>query len=279
MGFKARLAGALSASLLIGLAAAPARAQEPVHLSLRYDGDLFVKVLDVAIDQVLDGDHFSASAHIKTSGILALFRKLDLSAESQGRLENAVAEPKTFSYANIDGKKNRHVTAIWSGADVETLSQPVYPNMGDPPATREQRLEAADPLTVLTRLAVLPPGQKPCQGVSHFYDGKQRYDLEYTDEGAAPTDHRERKLGLTNEVHCKLVYREVAGFKRKPSSERNQGLRRDITVGIGRLGGDGPWVISFLRAETILGSAEINLVNARLTAPPRAEPNALVSTR
>lgn len=279
MGFKACVAGVSSASLLLCLVAAPAGAQEPVHLSLRYDGNLFVKVLDVAIDQVLDGDHFSASAHIRTSGILALFRKLNLSAESQGRLENAVAEPRTFSYANIDGKKNRHVTALWSASDVETQSQPTYPNMGDPPATREQKLEAADPLTNLTRLALMPPGEKPCQGASHFYDGKQRYDLEYTYEGPSPVDRRERKLGLTSEVRCKLVYREVAGFKKKPVDQRNQGLRRDITLGIGRLGPQGPWVVSFLRAETFLGAAEIDLVDAKLTPAKAAEPNLLVSTQ
>ncbi len=269
MRFRAYIAKALLAGLSLTLTATPAAAQDQLHLSLNYDGSLFLKVLDVSIEQVLDGDGFSASAHIRTSGILALFRKLDLKAESQGRLENAVVLPKTFSYLNTDGKKNRHVTALWSAGDVTTLSQPHYPNMGDPPATREQKLEAADPLTVLTRITVLPPGQTPCQGVGQFYDGKQRYDIEYIYKGSAPAEARERHLGLTNTLRCGLVYREVAGFKKKPPDQRSQGLRRDVTIGLGRLGPGGPWVISFLRADTFLGAAEIDLVNVSMNGEHR----------
>jgi len=265
MRFRAYVTTTLLAGLCLALTAAPAAAQDPLHLSLNYDGSLFFKVLDVSIDQVLDGDGFSASAHIRTSGILALFRRLDLKAESQGRLDNAAVLPRTFSYLNTDGKKNRHVTAIWSTDDVTTLSQPHYPSMGDPPATREQKLEAADPLTILTRFTVLPPGQTPCQGVGQFYDGKQRYDIEYTYKGPSPAEARERRLGLTSTVRCSLLYREVAGFKKKPVGQRSQGLRRDVVIGLGRFGPGGPWVISFLRADTVFGAAEIDLVSVKMS--------------
>lgn len=269
MAFKAFLARALAASLCCGLefgAAGAALAQDPMQLSLHYNGSLYVKVLDVAIDQTMDGDRFSASAEIRTSGILSLFKHINLKADSEGRLENAVALPRQFTFQNVDGKKNRRVTATWTPSDVETQSQPHYPSMGDPPATREQKLEAADPLTVLTRLTLLPPGQTPCRGVSQFFDGKQRYDLEYTYESAAAADRRERKLGLVEVVRCKLVFHEVAGFRRKPAEQRSQGLRRDVSIGLGRIGADGPWVVSFLRADTLLGVAEIDLVGAKVGA-------------
>ena len=117
-------------------------------------------------------------------------------------------------------------------------------------------------------LALLPPTERPCQGVSPFFDGKQRYDLVYGFKGAAPPEARERQLGLIDTVRCSLVYREVAGFKRKPAEQRNQGLRRDVTVGMGRLGPGGPWLVSYLRAETVFGAAEIDLERARLGADP-----------
>jgi len=262
MQMKAFAAVGLIAGVLA--ATTPAVAQGPTHLTLNYDGSLFVKVLDVAIEQAIDGERFTASAHIRTSGILALFRHIDLKASAQGRIEDAKPAPRLFTYANIDGKKNRHVMATWTGADVETQSQPHYPDMGDPPASREQQLEAADPLTNLTRVALTPQGQRPCQGPIHFYDGKQRYDLDFTYKGPAPAEERERRLGLTDTIRCSLVYREVAGFKRKPPEQRSQGLRRDVTIGLGRLGPGGPWVVSLLRADTFLGAAEINLVNLRV---------------
>lgn len=261
-------ANALSAGLGAILVAAPASAQTPLRLSLHYDGRLLVKVLDVSIEQAVEAGGFSASARIRTSGLLALFRKLDLKAESRGRIDNAVVSPGVFFSLNTDGKKNRAVTATWSTDDVATQSQPHYPDMGDPPASREQKLEAADPLTVLTRMTLLPPGQSPCQGVGRFYDGKQRYDIDYTHRAVTSPDGRERALGLTETLSCTLVYREVAGFRRKPVDQRSQGLRHDVSLGLGRLGPSGPWLISFLRAETMFGPASIDLVKASATIPP-----------
>lgn len=268
MRIKAFLARAAGACLVLGClwGTGAAQAQDPLHLSLNYNGSLYVKVLDVAVDQTLDGDHFSASAQIRTSGILSLFHHINLKADGEGRIDKDGILPRVFTFQNLDGKKNRRVTATWTPSDVETQSQPHYSNMGDPPATREQKLEAADPLTILTRMTVLPAGQKPCQGVSQFFDGKQRYDLEYTAESPASADGRERRLGLTEVVRCKLAFREVAGFRRKPADQRSQGLRREVTLGLGRIGADGPWVVSFLRADTFLGAAEIDLVGAKVSS-------------
>jgi hypothetical protein len=256
----------LAAAVSLGLlAAAPARAQDPLHLQLSYDGSLYVKVLEVAVDQVLDNRTFQASAHVKTFGLLALLQKINLRARSEGRFENAAVLPRTFSYVNADGRKNRHVSAVWSPADVSTEAEPRFTNMGEPAATKEQRLEAADPLTVLTRITVLPQADKPCQGVSQFFDGKQRYDLEYSYRGPAQPDEREKRLGVTSAARCGLTYREVAGFKRKPASQRTQGIRHEISLGLGRIGPDGPWVISYIKADTFLGRAEIDLVNAHVS--------------
>lgn len=268
------LGPALTAAVLaLGLAGS-GRAQptgEGMKLALDYSGSLYVKVLDVHVEQAIAPTGFSAAAHIKTSGLLALFRKINLNAASEGRFERGVAQPHEFSYLNTDGKKDRKVSATWSAVDVTTQSAPAFKTMGDPAATREQRLEAADPLTILTRLTVLGPSAKPCQGVSQFYDGKQRYDVDYALKGEAKPDGRERRLGVTSTVQCTLHYHEVAGFKKKPANQRGQGLAPDVAVGFGRMGASGPWVVSYIRATTFLGNAEIDLVKASLSGERPAE--------
>ncbi len=216
-------ANALSAGLGAILVAAPASAQTPLRLSLHYDGRLLVKVLEVSIEQAVEAGGFSASARIRTSGLLALFRKLDLKAESRGRIDNAVVSPGVFFSLNTDGKKNRAVTATWSTDDVATQSQPHYPDMGDPPASREQKLEAADPLTVLTRMTLLPPGQSPCQGVGRIYDGKQRYDVDYTHRAVTSPDGRERALGLTETLRCTLQAQAGRPAPSRPAAGRQPG--------------------------------------------------------
>lgn len=271
MKFDVRLKSAMALALSLAvMGAIPARAAQtaegaPLHLAMTYDGSLYVKVLDVSVNQTIEPHAFTADAHIKTSGLLALFRKINLKAQSEGRIEAGVAQPHQFSYLNTDGHKNRHVSAAWSATDVTTESQPHFPNMGDPPATKEQKLEAADPLTILTRIALLPPGERPCQGVNQFFDGKQRYDLEYSFRGATQPDGRERRLGLVSTVRCTVAYREVAGFNKKPPEKRNQGIHREVLIGLGRVGANGPWVVSFLHADTFLGAAEIDLNHLVMT--------------
>ena len=262
---KTAVVAALSLSVI---GAAPARAQpDQLRLHLGYDGSLYLKVLDLEVDQTLDGKSFQSSVHLKTSGILSLLHKINVHAESQGRIERDTAVPKSFTYMNADGRKNRRVTATWTGGDVAIQSQPQFPSLGDPPASREQKLEAADPLTILTRVTMAPSGERPCEGVHHFFDGKQRYDVAFSYRGTVQPDARERLLGITDAVHCNLAFHEVAGFKKKPPEQRTQGLKRDVTVTLGRLGVQGPWVVSSLRADTVLGAAHIDLVNAQVTGP------------
>ncbi len=240
---------------------------DPLKLSLDYSGSLYVKVLDMHVDQTIDPRGFNAAAHIKTSGVLALFRKINLKASTNGRFERGVAQPREFNYLNTDGKKDRKVSATWTATDVATQSAPAFKSMGEPAASREQRLEAADPLTILTRMTVMPTGARPCQGVSQFYDGKQRYDVEYLPKGEARPDAREQKLGIVTVARCTIHYHEVAGFKKKPADQRGQGVSSDVLVGFGRMGAGGPWVISYVRAGTFLGEADIDLVKASMSGP------------
>ena len=265
---KSTLCTAGALALLVLSAGGAARAQpgaDPLKLALDYSGSLYVKVLDVHVDQTIAPNGFNAAAHIKTSGLLALFRKINLKASTEGRFERGVAQPREFSYLNTDGKKDRKVSATWSPSDVATESAPAFKSMGDPAATREQKLEAADPLTILTRMTILPTGAKPCQGISQFYDGKQRYDVEYSVKGEGKPDGREQKLGITSAVQCSIHYHEVAGFKKKPANQRGQGVAPDVALGFGRMGASGPWVVSYIRATTFLGNAEIDLIKASMS--------------
>jgi hypothetical protein len=260
-----RFAVALAAAFSL---AAPAFAASPqgadggrgLHLTLDYDGRLYLKVLELRVQQDAAGESFSSSARLTTYGVLALFRKLDMRAEGKGRLaETGLALPGAFGHYNASNKKPRHVTATWAGGEVVSTSSPQYPSMGDPPASPAQKLEAADPLTQALRIALTPASGDPCKGVLKFYDGKQRYDAILSPDGARELEGRETRLGLTAPIKCRLVYREVAGFKKKPEAEQGEGLKKHVTVGFARIGAAGPWVISFARADTQFGQAEIVL--------------------
>jgi hypothetical protein len=255
------LAAALAGAALWALpAAAQGPGPGPFRLSLGYDGRLLFKVLDIQVEEEATAQGFTAHARLKSSGPLAAFKHFDTHAEGHGRIAQGQAWPASFQVQNLDSKANRRTEVAWSASDViSTITPPVH-SMGEPPADRAQKLEAVDPLTALVRLNL---AGEPCGRTLKVFDGKQRYDLEFTSGVAAKTDAREQHLGLTGAVHCFVRFREVAGFKKKPPAERNQGLKHPIVIGFAHLGAGGPWVISSASSETPLGAATITLQRVR----------------
>lgn len=255
--FRTAAAGAVAAAVL----AAPAEAQAPAkfRMNLGYDGRLLVKVLDISVSQTADDNAYASTVRLRSSGVLSAFKKIDQSATARGRIDNGVARPAVFTHQNHVNERARKVEARWTGSDVVTVASPAYKKMGDPPASRAQRLEAVDPVTNLLRFSLADSQGDFCRGSVKFYDGKQRYDLTFTGRTTTQPDAREKKLGLVNPVECRVVYREIAGFKKKPPEKRNQGLNKPINIAFAQVGQGGPWVISSITGATPLGNAVIEL--------------------
>lgn len=251
--------------------ASSARAQPadlPVRLSLAYDGRLdLIKVLDMRFDQKISPTGFSAGAQLRSYGLLAAFKRFDIKANATGRITGEGPQPDAFDYDNHDGKRHRQVTVAWRLDDVTTVSQPAFGNMGEPPASREQRLAAADPLTQLTRVTLAAP-DTPCIGSPRFFDGKQLYELAFSAGRTESPNGDLRDLGVTRVVRCTVRYNEIAGFKKKDPSKRNGGLKSAIEVVFGQMGPKGPWVLADIRADTPIGPADIVLKRAQVQHGP-----------
>ncbi|MBX7249806.1 MAG: DUF3108 domain-containing protein [Caulobacteraceae bacterium] len=251
----------LAAAAGLAVLAAPAVAQTPgkFRMTLNYDGKLVVKVLDVTITQTADDNGYSSTAHLTSYGVLAAFKKINQTATARGSIDRGVARPVSFSHRNQANPKGRKIDVRWTGGNVVTTAVPAYGNMGSPPATLAQKLEAVDPVTGLMRLALSDRQAQLCVGTLKFFDGKQRYDLTFSGRSPATPTAREKRLGLINPVRCNVVYREVAGFKKKPPEKRNQGLNKPIAMTFAQVGAGGPWVISSMTGQTPLGNAVIEL--------------------
>ena len=230
-----------------------------LRLSLGYDGRLLVKVLDIEVEARADRTGFGAEAQLTSSGILALVKHIHQVASSQGRIEAGEPRPGQFETQNLGGKTHRKVHTVWSPGQVSVSAQPAFDDLGDPPASASQKLAAADPLTQLMRLTLEGSREKSCARSYLFFDGKQLYALDFGPATSALESLREQRLGLSGAFECDVRYREVAGFKKKPPSKRNQGLQHPITLRFARYGADGPLLIIRLSADTPLGRASIDL--------------------
>jgi hypothetical protein len=261
---KSALAGLVAVLLL----AAPVAAQPqpaPMKLQLAYDGRLFFKVLDIEFDQTISAYGFGSSVRMRSYGILAAFKRIDLVATSQGRFEDGEVRPISFSYVHHDGARVRRVGVTWTGGDVTMTASPAFANLGEPPASRAQKLAAADPLTQLIRVAMSAKPTAACGTTSRFFDGKQLYALEFGRAEPASLSDDERAMGLTAPVQCTVRYVEIAGFKAKPPAKRNQGLNGPIMAVMAQYGRGGPWIFTSLSADTSLGRARIYLRHMQVT--------------
>jgi len=237
---------------------------KPMRLDLGYDGRLYIKVLDIQFNQTASPEAFTSKVRLVTYGLLRAFSKLDMRAFTQGRVVSGEPQPGSITHQNIDAKHNRKVTATWTGSEVLTTSTPTFDNMGDPPATRTQRVTAADPLTNFMRMTLASSHDGPCQGKARFYDGKQLYELDFAGPKPYRLDNREKRFGLVNPLRCTVRYIEIAGFKKKAVEDKSGGLRRPITTDWAQVGAGGPWVLSSLSAETPLGDAVIELARMNI---------------
>lgn len=256
----AALIAVLGASAPLAQTPAPTFALDgPMKLAMAYDGVLLVKVLDLRIDQQVSPTAFAAHASLKSLGVLSMFKKIDVTAAAEGRVQGAEARPATFNHVNLDGQFNRRVRVNWSGADVTTWTSVAYPTQGDPAPTRSQKLAAADPLTELTRIALAPIGKAPCGEDTQLFDGRQLYRLDFAVARPRALSERERRLGLTTPVRCALTFTELAGFDPKPPQKKNQGLGQPLSIEFARAGDHGPWVVAAVRGQTPLGEARIEI--------------------
>jgi hypothetical protein len=262
---KARLALVGALALALG-GAALAQSSAPLKMSMDYDGTLYplnlvpVKVLVMHADGHSIPGGYGADISMKSYGILRALKRVDIDAQTQGRTgEDGQAYPGAFSYIHHDGKRVRRVHVNWSAGDVQVASTPAFFDLGQPPATRAQKLAATDPLTQFVRVAVAAGPQAICRGPDRFFDGKQLYTLDFGRAQPANLTSDDKAMGLVHGAQCTVRFTEIAGFKPKPPDQRNQGLRGPITMVFAQVGADGPWVMANLHADTVIGYAKIVL--------------------
>ncbi len=274
-----RIRSALAALVLLSLGpAAWAQSPPPAKMSLDYDGTLYplnllpVKVLVMHADGRSLPGGYGADVTMRSYGILRALKKVDIDAQTQGRVgADGAAYPAAFAYVHRDGKRVRHVHVTWAPGDVDVVSTPAFVDFGHPPATRAQKLAATDPLTQFVRVTVAASPQAICHGPDRFFDGKQLYQLDFGRVEPAQLTGPEKRLGITRVAQCTIRYTEIAGFNQKPEKDRQQGLTSPITMVFGQVGDDGPWVIANLHANTVIGFANIVLKDLTIT---RARPKA-----
>lgn len=161
------------------------------------------------------GGTYTATANREMKGFVgaALRRSQDYSYSVSGSVAaDGTLRPSQYQHQGgrrrEDRPNGRLIRATFTANDVITTANPGQPNMGDPPATPEQRRGTIDQITAIA--AMLTAQGEPCARTLRVYmDGRSRFDFVLSPNGSVNINSRAFQ---GPGVRCRVQFRPIAGF-------------------------------------------------------------------
>jgi len=159
-----------------------------------------------------DQSRYTAYADIKTSGLGALLKKLEIWAVTTGRHSRSGLKPKFHIQQNLD-KKNRRVEMNYDNVAnaIDVAIVPPLGSQGLPPASPAERFRADDTISAILNLMMR--GQKidepVCSGTVKVFDSKQHYGLRMVQDGTKRLKFQGEKIET---IKCLVYYEPISGF-------------------------------------------------------------------
>ena len=182
-----------------------------------------IKMVTAHYNGYVDGTRYAAYTDIKTSGLGALLKKMEIWAVSKGTFNAGGLTPDFHVQQNLDRKSRRvemNYDNTLGAVDVNII--PTLGSQGVPPASPEERYSANDTISAI--LALMMQGQridKPfCEGAIRVFDSKQHYNLRMERAG----EGKERFGGerLITQV-CNVYYEPINGFDPEDLPDSEEG--------------------------------------------------------
>lgn len=158
-------------------------------------------------------DQYAAYTDMKTSGLGALIKKMDIWAVTRGQITPDGALRPDFHVQQNTDKKNRRVEMVYDRAAGQVAVDIIPPlgSQGLPPASPQERFSALDTASALLHMTRQGRGDETalCQGSVPVFDSKQHYNLRLTPVGTRRVGY----LGKKQEaIRCNAFYEPVSGF-------------------------------------------------------------------
>jgi hypothetical protein len=203
-----RFIAALAGGVVLALGAvAPAFAAETAFnavYNVKFKG---AAVGEFTLGLKTNGSTYEASAVRRATGLARSIVKNSQDYDYSVRGGVAQGQLRPIAYEHKGGKRDRQVNVAFSAGDVVTTANPVM-SMGDPPATRQQKLGAVDQVTAIASM-VMPQGDPCARTIKVFMDGRSRFDFVMAPNGTQDVNTRAFKGAA---VRCQVQYKPISGF-------------------------------------------------------------------
>lgn len=170
-----------------------------------------------------DGARYTAYTDLKTSGLGAMLKKLEIWAVTTGSYTRAGLTPSFHVQQNMD-KKNRRVEMNYNNGlrKIDVAIQPPLGSQGLPPASPEERYTADDTISAILNLMMR--GQKidgpVCTGSIRVFDSKQHYSLRMVQDGTKRVKFDGEKYET---IRCLVYYEPISGFDPEDLPDAEEG--------------------------------------------------------
>ncbi len=175
----------------------------------------------------LKPETYAIKGKVKTTGLADILVNYDMELAASGYVRDDRLQTYAYVSQNNDGKKNRRVEMTYGSDDVAMTAKPAFGDLGEPPATPEQKLNASDPLTAFLGHGFIPrqAGGDPCGEPMKIFDGRQLTWLHFKNHGLKKV----RTGGYEGEAYeCHVEMDRIAGYDKDE-------INKDTLTGI-----DGP---------------------------------------
>jgi len=222
------LAGTCVAAALIApaMAGGPAKLasvepEKPGTLGMAYSIAFWgIPFGDTNYEGKFGGDTYDVGSHFKTSGIVSVFWQSEIDASANGHYSNHALTPALYdSFSRRSEEKKERVKVTYGDGAPQVFADPPY-SMTKYPVTDEQKEEALDPMSAATSVltGITADAGNPCGKVAPVFDGRRRYNIEFTYVKDQPVKLEDGLFDGTAHL-CTIKYHQIAGYKPKMIKE------------------------------------------------------------
>jgi hypothetical protein len=159
---------------------------------------------------------YHTQSHFETSGIVNTFWQSIIDASSTGQISSNGVTPTLYDSFYRRGAKHQRVKLTYAADRMPaTTADPAY-DMQKYPVTDAEKKAGLDPLGAGTSFltGMHADATNPCGTVAAVYDGRRRYNIEFTWLRDEPVKLENGLYSGTAHL-CQLHYNQIAGFKPK----------------------------------------------------------------
>ncbi len=261
---KRAIAGLIAIGLSAACALAPsmARADERdagLHYKVYVGG---FHVVDLDIDMGLRPERYRFEARLKTVGMVGSMLPWSMKAHSKGAFEAGRVVPAAAGQSNNWKGSERFIEMRFAGGlpSVEKI-QPL-PKADDRDAVPDElRQGALDLASAILAIVTRMEGGTPCDATIPVFDGRRRFDLVVTPNGADKVRANRYSPYEGPVESCEVALDRKAGFKRR-DEDSWQGAGSTAEVWMGRAFPELPPVPVRLTFDTRFGTLIAHLNHA-----------------